>query len=113
MVTISQTDNNFIFTLSGFHKIWALQSSITVPKENVVKAYQDTQELNKWHGFRFGTYIPFVIIAGTYFLKNKQNFWDIVLKKNAIIVELKNHYFNKLYIQVENPSEMLHLLNTK
>ncbi|MEC4005285.1 hypothetical protein OX283_011515 [Flavobacterium sp. SUN052] len=113
MITIQQTQDNFIFKLSGFHQIWALKSSITVPKKNVIRAYQDQQELHKFPGFRLGTHIPFLITAGTYFLRGKQNFWDVMVEKNAVIVELQNHIFTKLYIQVKNPQETLQLLNSK
>ncbi|MBP2282986.1 hypothetical protein H4V97_001304 [Flavobacterium sp. CG_23.5] len=34
-------------------------------------------------------------------------------KKNALIVELKDQYFKKLIVEVENPIETLNLLNTK
>ncbi len=113
MVTIEIQDNNYVFHMKGLHKIWALRSKITVPKNDVVKAYQDQEELHKFCGFRVGTYVPFVIIAGTYYLKGKKNFWDMTREKNTIIVELKNHYYNKLYIEVENPENTMSLLNQK
>lgn len=81
MVTIEVQDNNYVFHMKGMHKIWALKSKITVPKNDVVKAYQDQEELHKFCGFRVGTYVPFVIIAGTYFLKGKKNFWDMTREK--------------------------------
>jgi hypothetical protein len=111
MVTIEVQDNNYVFHMKGLHKIWALKSKITVPKNDVIKAYQDQEELHKFCGFRVGTYVPFVIIAGTYFLKGKKNFWDMTREKNTIIVELKNHYYSKLYIEVENPENAMSLLN--
>lgn len=113
MVTIEQTKDNFIFKLSGFHQIWALKSSISVPKQDIIKAYQDRNELLKFPGLRLGTHIPFLITAGTYFIKGKRNFWDVMVEKNAIIIELQNHIFTKLYIQVKNPEETLQLLNSK
>lgn len=113
MVSIEQTTDNFIFKLSGFHQIWALKSSITVPKKDIVRAYQDREELKKFPGFRLGTHIPFIITAGTYFWKGKSNFWDVMVEKNTIIVELQNHIYSKLYIQVKNPEETLKQLNSK
>jgi hypothetical protein len=113
MVTIEVQDNNYVFRMKGMHKIWALRSKITVPKNDVIKAYQDQEELHKFCGFRVGTYVPFVIIAGTYYLKGKKNFWDMTREKNTIIVELKNHYYNKLYIEVENTENAMSLLNQK
>jgi hypothetical protein len=113
MVKIEQTKDNFIFNISGFHKIWALKSSITVPKLGIIRAYQDREELQKFPGFRVGTHIPFLITAGTYFLNEKRNFWDVMIKNNTIIVELQHHNFAKLYIEVTNPGEALQLLNSK
>ena len=113
MVIIERTNTEFVFKLSGFHKIWALRSSITISKQDLIRAYQDQDELNKFPGFRFGTYIPFLITAGTYFLKGKRNYWDVMDKKNTVIIELQSHYFSKLYIQVKNPLEAIQMLNFK
>lgn len=113
MVTISDLQDNFIFEIKGLHKIWTLQSRITIPKNQVINAYQNKDELNNWKGFRVGTYIPFLITAGTYFWKGKRNFWDSMRSKNTIIVQLENHSFDKLYIEVKNPTEAISLLNNK
>lgn len=114
MVTLTATDDAFLFDIKRGHKIWALKSKINIPKENLVQAYQDKAELNNWSGFRIpGTYIPYIITAGTFYRKGNRNFWDMMNKKNTIIVELKNNYYNKLYIEVENPKEMMNALNTK
>jgi hypothetical protein len=113
MVSIEQTADNYIFKLSRFHKIWALKSKLIIEKENIVTAYQDKEELYNFKGFRIGTYIPFLITAGTFYWKGKRNFWDVMSYKNTIIVVLKNHIYDKLYIEVQNPEEALQLLNTK
>ena len=113
MVTVTSTGNQFIIKIKGLHKIWALKSQISVSKENVIKAYQDKKELNTWSGFRIpGTYIPYLITAGTFYKKG-WNFWDVVNKDNIIIVELKDERYKKLYIEVEHPEETIHLLNIK
>lgn len=113
MVTISESNDKYIFKINGWHQIWALESKITIDKKNIVNAYQDSNELKNFKGFRFGTYIPFLITAGTYSWKGKRNFWDVMRHKNTIIVTLQNHTYNKLYIEVENPETSLQLLNSK
>lgn len=113
MVTITKTEDKFIFEIKGLHKFWALRDNIIVAKENIVRAYQDIEELHKSPGFRVGTFLPFVIIAGNYFKGKKKNFWDVMKEKDTIIVELKDHSYNKLYIQVKNPELALQLLNSK
>ncbi len=42
MVTIEKRDNNFIFTIHGLHKLWALKSELTIPAENIITAYPNT-----------------------------------------------------------------------
>lgn len=111
MVTIESNENEFIFHIKGLHRLWALESLVKVPKSSVVKVYQDEAELHKFAGFRVGTYVPFIITAGTYYLGKKTNFWDMSCKKNTIIVELQNHRYNKLYVEVENPQAAIELLN--
>ena len=60
-----------------------------------------------------GTQLPWVITAGTFIKKGKRNFWDVCNKKNTIIVELKDSYYNKLIIEVENPAMIMNELNRK
>jgi len=91
-----------------------LKSKINIPKENIIQAYQNEEELNSWSGWRIpGTYIPYLITAGTFYRKGNRNFWDVMNKENTIIVELKDSFYNKLYIEVENPEETINLLKIK
>ena len=111
MVAISTINDKIVFKIKGLHQIWALQDKIIVSKNDIVNAYQDREELNNWKGLRIGTHIPFLITAGTYTWKGKRNFWDVMNKKNTIIVELQNHVYHKLYLEVENPEEALNIVS--
>ena len=113
MVSVTSKDNTFIFEIKGWHKIWALKSKITIPKEKIIRAYQNKEEFVFWKGFRMpGTEIPCFITAGTFYKKGR-NFWDVMNKSNAIIVELDNHYYKKLIVEVENPEAVMKQLNSK
>ncbi|MFV5698452.1 hypothetical protein ACM55H_08795 [Flavobacterium sp. ZT3R17] len=113
MVSVTVSGDTFIFEIKGFHKIWAMESKITISKENIIRAYQNKNEFTFWRGFRIpGTEIPGIITAGTFYKKGR-NFWDVMNKKNALIVELKDNYYKKLIIEVENPEETMRVLNTK
>ncbi len=113
MVSVTSKDNTFIFEIKGWHKIWALESKITIPKEKILEAYQNNEEFTFWKGFRMpGTEIPGIITAGTFYKKGR-NFWDVMNKKKAIIVALENHYYKKLIIEVENPEVVMNELNRK
>lgn len=111
MVIVSTDEANFIFTIKGFHKIWALKSKIIVPKQNVVSAIQNIEKIPFWKGIRMpGTEIPWLFAAGTFY-NNGRHFWDVYRKKNTIIVTIKDHYYQKLFIEVQNPTEVLQILN--
>jgi len=114
MVSIITNENEFVFEILGSHKFWAFENTIKVPKNKVVKAYQNPNEFTFWIGWKMpGTQVPWVITAGTYIKKVKRNFWDVCNKKNAIIVELTDSYYHKLIIEVENPELVMQQLNAK
>ena len=114
MVAVTSNENEFIFDILGSHKFWAFENKIRVPKEKIIHAYQGKDEFTFWIGWKIpGTQVPWVITAGTYIKKGKRNFWDVCNKKNAIIVELKDSYYHKLIIEVENPELTISILNAK
>lgn len=114
MVQLIDHGKNITFKIMGWHQLWALQSQFTIPKKNIIRAYQDSDEVqNYWKGFRFGTYVPFLITAGTYYWKGNKTFWDVSNKDHTIIVELTNSQYLKLFIDVENPKAVLQFLNSK
>ena len=114
MVSITLKENEFIFDILGSHKFWAFENKITVPKSKIIRAYQSNDEFTFWIGWKMpGTQLPWVITAGTYIKKGKRNFWDVCNKKNVIIVELDDFYYNKLIIEVENPVIIMKVLNEK
>jgi len=103
MVTVEKQADNFIFEVKGLHKLWALKSQITIPKENVVNAYPNQESLNWIEGLRMpGTHIPGLITSGTYILKDGTIFCDVSDPKKSIVVELKDEHYKKLIIEVEN-----------
>ena len=114
MVVVSKLDNNFIFEVKGLHKVWSFKSELIIPVEHVVSATQKLVNWTSWEGWRMpGTAIPFLIVAGTYYKDGEKNFWDVVDKNKAIIIELKDETYNNLVIEVENVEETLNLLNSK
>jgi hypothetical protein len=111
MITIRKQDNNFVFEVNGMHKHWAFRSSLTIPKEHIARAYQDTESIEGWKGWKIpGTYIPYLITAGTFYKDGDRIFWDACNMHQCIIVELHDEDFQKLIIEVEDPKEAIALL---
>ncbi|MBC7557737.1 MAG: hypothetical protein H7195_12335 [Chryseobacterium sp.] len=50
MVSVTSKDNEFIFDILGSHKFWALENTIKVPKNKIIRAYQSNDEFTFWIG---------------------------------------------------------------
>jgi hypothetical protein len=116
MVTIQKNNNDVTFVVGGLHKVWALKNKITVPMDKIVGVHHTPEASKGWNNLRFGirmpgTYIPFIIKAGTYYTCGKKAFWDVVHSKNCITVDLKDCNYNQLVVEVENPEEAVKILS--
>lgn len=111
MVTIENQGDHFTFDVKGFHKLWAFKSQINIPKENVIDAYPNQENLNWMVGLRMpGTHIPGLITAGSYILKGGTIFCDVSDHNKSIVVELKDEHYKRLIIEVENVEEAIKTL---
>jgi hypothetical protein len=111
MVTITRNNDDFIFEVKGMHKLWAFKSEITIPASHIISAYQDVESITGWKGWRLpGTFIPFVLTAGTFYNGHEKDFWDSTDLNKCIIVELKDEQYDKLVIEVEDVAASLTLL---
>jgi hypothetical protein len=111
MVDISREGKNIRFEIRGFHKLWAFRSNIVVPREHIVNVYQNEKEIEYMGGLRvLGTSIPNVICAGSFLFPEGPVFCDLCNKNNAVIVCLKDEYFKKLIVEVEDPEETIYFL---
>jgi hypothetical protein len=114
MVSITRSDDKFIFEVLGLHKLWALKSQLTIPASHIIKAYPNTKKLNGFFGLRMpGTQIPGVITAGTYWVDDGTIFVDVSNYDQCIVVELENEHYKRLVIQVKNAEEAIALLMNK
>ncbi len=114
MVTIEKQADNFVFEVKGLHKLWALKSQITIPKENIIKAYANQESLNWIMALRMpGTHIPGLITAGTYIVKDGTIFCDVMNQDKSIVVELKDEHYKKLIIEVDNVEAAIKILTSE
>ncbi len=111
MVTINKEGDNFLFEVKGMHKLWAVKSQISIPADHIVKVHQDYDTIKGWRGVRMpGTYIPFVLTAGTFYKDGEKVFWDVLNMDHCIIVELKDADYKQLIIEVEDTAEAIKIL---
>ena len=113
MIAISKQDDNFVFEVQHFHKLWALKSQLTIPAEHILKVHRDLDSIKGWKGWRLlGTSMPGVLTAGTFLKSGKKIFWDVSNIENCIIIELDHEFYNRLIIEVENPEEAIKTLTS-
>ena len=110
MVDISKTNNSYVVQLKGMHKFWAFKDAITIQTEQIVRVHHDTSQLSWWTGWRVpGTSLPYVIKAGTYYWGGEKEFLDVCNMENTIIIELKDHNYNRLVVEVEDVAAAISL----
>ncbi|OGT29634.1 MAG: hypothetical protein A3E87_06095 [Gammaproteobacteria bacterium RIFCSPHIGHO2_12_FULL_35_23] len=113
MVKISILDNYLLISIQGWHKVWALKSSIKIPLKNIENAKLNLGIKKYPTGLRIpGTNIYPFLVAGTY-RGMKNEFWDVRHWNNSIIIETKGNYkYKQLILEVDNPQETVNLINT-
>ena len=114
MVSIIKSDKDFIFEIEGMHKLWALKSEIRIPFDHIEKVYQDETQIKDFNFAKIiGTNIPYGLHAGTFYQNGGKIFMDVLNKKNALIIDLKDENYKQMIIEVENPIESIALLSQK
>ena len=99
-------ENVIEITIDGMDILWALKKNLIIPKTSIVEVYIKPDNM-KSAPLRFpGTYVPKMILSGTYYGKNRKEFWSSHFK-NAIVFELENFKYNRVVVDVENPQEII------
>ncbi len=107
MVEISIRNSSLIVEVLGIHKLWALKKQIEVPL-SAIRSIETraTTKLGWWHGARLpGTHVPGVIVAGSYRKNGVWEFWDVVKTQNTVVIDLENHRYHRLVVEVAEPQE--------
>jgi hypothetical protein len=105
MVEIEIKPDQIYLEVLGSHKFWAFKSKILIPITCIRSI-----------GFRTGKYdIPWIrspgtawpgkIIAGTYYAKDRKEFWDTNCRGNEIQFDLRDHEFTRVVVEVEDAAK--------
>jgi hypothetical protein len=111
MVTVHQEEDTVIFTVEGWHKLWAFRSELRIPCAHIKSARHDP-EAARARGLRApGTHVPGLLKAGTFYLDglfdHKPSFFDVQHQQNTVVVELADEHYARLIIEVENPAAVV------
>jgi hypothetical protein len=98
----------------GWDKLWAFKSRLEFPLDHVISMRRWDQEKDgKWRfrGIRApGTHLPGVIIAGTYYRKGQHFFYAVHHFEQTIVIELKDDWYLRVLVEVEDPEAVLRLV---
>ena len=116
MVAVQLEGDTVIFTVEGWHKLWAFRSELRIPRSHINSARLDPAAAATWAGLRAGgTYVPGLITAGTFYLDglfdHKPTFFDVQHKENTVVIELSDENYARLIIEVEDPVAVVAQLN--
>ena len=91
MIGMEIESGNLVLKLRGWDKIWALKSELRVPLHDITSVRRDAKLACYPRGVRCpGTYLPGVIIAGSYWRRSGWEFWSVRKPKNAVVIETAN-----------------------
>jgi hypothetical protein len=111
MARVSVEGTDLIVEIEGLNRVWALKSRITVPLGHVRGATLDPGIVRDFRGIRTaGTYVPGVIVAGTFRTEGERTFWDVRDAQKAVVIELDDDAYARLVVEVDDPGATVDLV---
>ncbi|MFD1872334.1 hypothetical protein [Hymenobacter bucti] len=113
MVTVQEQGDTVVFTVEGWHKLWAMRSELRIPRTHILGARRDPEASKAWGIRAPGTHIPGLLKAGTFYFDNtgdnKPTFLDVQHRENTVVIDLADEEYNRLIIEVADPDEVVAL----
>ena len=111
--TIDIHDDRLVIDITGRDKLWALKSHLEIPMENVTGVRPGEEEARRWlqDVHVGGAHIRKHMSAGTFYWWGDWNFWDVHHPDKTIGIELRDHHYRKLVIEVADPDSVIDLID--
>jgi hypothetical protein len=104
----------FEIRLSRVEKLAALRFNQKIAWSSIRGATQDPGAIPSQLGFRApGTGFPNMIAAGTFFKNSERQFAFWGKGEVPVVVELRNHKFQRLILGSKTPSELVDKINSR
>jgi hypothetical protein len=96
-------DDRLLVRPVGLMRIWALSKGVELPIDHVadVGVAPRKQAFRGWRAP--GTYVPGIMIAGTYRSEGDKDLWLVGRAKEVLVIELVDEPYRHLVVQVEDP----------
>ena len=111
MATVLVENDDLVVEVRGLDKLWSLKSRLTIPLEHVRGATADPTITREPKGLRApGTHVPGVVVAGTFRQDGGKVFWAVHHPEKAVVIELSDHTYERLVIEVDDPRTTVELV---
>jgi hypothetical protein len=106
MVEIGVEGDRVVFEIEGLDKLWSLRSRLEIPLAHITDVEANADQVGRWwHGLKlWGSDVPGLFAAGTFFYHGELVFWDVRDPARTIIVSLDHERYKKLIIEVADPA---------
>ena len=99
--------------MTGWSRLWALRKSLTIPFSCIEAVYLRPRDLRPAWLKAPGTYLPWVIAAGTYMAGERTEFWNTRFKPDCLVLDLVGHEFTRVVLDHPRARELLDELERK
>ncbi|MFM8658501.1 MAG: PH domain-containing protein [Candidatus Nitrosotenuis sp.] len=98
---LSIADGFLHIKLNWKEKLATFSGSRKILLNNITSIYTDYSRIP--NGIRLpGTYIPYIITAGTYYTRSGKEFWYVIKKKNILRLELQNESYARFILGIDD-----------
>ena len=114
MVSVVIQGDRVRFEVEGWDKLWAVKSQLEIPVAHIRAVRADPEPARGWwHGVRLpGTQIPGLLTAGSFYQSDGFVFYDVHDPERTVVIELNHEHYQRLVIEVANPSDVVETLRS-
>lgn len=102
MVKVSLMGESVVLRLDGEQKLWAVKSRLPIPLESIEDVQTDEVPVRLFRGFRVGTYIPGMFVAGTFYTRAGKWFCYFRDRRKCVTLTLKGTEYRTAIFEVDD-----------
>jgi hypothetical protein len=106
MAHLTLDDTHVHLRMTGLDRVLALKGELSIPLAHITAVNPRPPEAHSWfHGLKFGTNLPGVVTAGTFFIGDGFVFYDMHDPDKTIQLDLDHETYRRVIVQVEESPE--------
>ena len=110
MTKIAIEPGSVNIVLTGFDMLLSFKHFLHIPRDRISRAYLYDGKINTPFWKMPGTYIPWLISAGTFYSRGRKEFWNTRHGRKGIVLELNNAGYSRIVLSLDKPEAILKLL---